>query len=603
MLDILIFYSISRNVKELTNNIKNNLRNEDYDFFNIKLENLQVFYRTKQKEYKNFIFNCNDYTLILIGEAFLRNDSVINNNLRKRKLELQEIAQLYNNQNEEIVKHIKGSYILLIFEKINSQLKMINNRFGITPFYYSFRNNLIILASSLKLFNILPYDEYRINELALVEKEIFNYMVDNKALIRNVYSLKPAEIISFGVSGFNSKLYWDVEKLYNQNILNEDEAIVLGEKIFKESVLSRVPEDKPYWVSLTGGFDGRTILSVLNSLDKVKFYSFGIENSLNITIPQKIAEELKLNYEPIILDKEYENGYPQFAEEMVLQSDCLRTIEGANYPYAFKKLSEYSDIVLTGIFGSELLRTFQNMDLMVTKYFIEINDSNNDKAVWDRIKIDLLNNSYLKKEIILKYFDEVRETFNSVIWDKIKHLDKNKRFYIYLIKIGLRNYFGGEIHAERKYAINRFPYLDDEFVEFIFKSPFAGVYSNALRPTPNQRFRAQYFYAKIIERNRPELLRYQTDHGYPAGYVLSKFSLFKIALPYWINSRIKKIKNYREFKPVEWGELYLKNSSEDIFLRSPYFNDKLKSDYYQKTWKLNYQKFYKAISFNIWLNR
>ena len=331
-------------------------------------------------------------------------------------------------------------------------------------------------------------------------------------------------------------------------------------------------------------------------------YSFGIKGSLNIEIPLKISEELGYKYEPIYLEKEYEEVYNQFAEEAVIQSDCLRTIESANYPFAFKQLSKFSDVVITGIFGSELLRTFQNVGLMVKKEFVDLNNSNNSENTWNNIKNNLLTNSYLDKQLIENNFEEVKNHFNEVIWSNIKELTTNQRFYIYLISAGLKNYFGGEVHSERIYATNRFPYLDEDFVKFIFQSPFAGIYSTALNPTANQRFRSQYFYAKIIEMNKPELLKYQTDHGFPADYVLSKFPLLKISLPYFINRRKKKRTRYVEFKPVDWGEKYFNNTDLNLFLRSSYLNEKYKGDYITGRWKNNYSAFFKHASFNIWMN-
>ena len=81
---------------------------------------------------------------------------------------------------------------------------------------------------------------------------------------------------------------------------------------------------------------------------------------------------------------------------------------------------------------------------------------------------------------------------------------------------------------ERPWAINRFPFLDDEFVEFAFKSPMAGVYSRTLTPTVENRFKSQYFYAYVIKKYRPELLKMRTDHGYSPGDVLSPMPLLKI---------------------------------------------------------------------------
>ena len=575
------------------------INTKEYNFKELTINSNPFYFYGLSSAENDFIVNDDEIIFVVFGDIFLKYENYKRNNTKDEK---NYIFNLYKKYPNSITDFIKGNFLLIAFSKKEKLLTVINNRFGITPVYYSLIDRNFILSTNLKIFQKLFSKSDMIDESALVERELFNYTIGDKTLIKNVCSLKPSEIITYKQGKLESTIYWNPGVLYDSEIMNEKEAIITGERIFKHSVNIRTSDNKIICASLTGGFDGRTILSVLNKDLDLKLYSFGIEGSLNITIPQKIAKDLDLNYEPILLDKEYEKEYPRFAEEVVLNSDCLRTIESANYPYAFKKLSYHSDVVVTGIFGSELLRTFQNVGLMVTDNFVSINDSNNSPEIWKYLEKKLLENSYLDRKLIIKNLPYVKENFDNSFWNNYKHLTKNQRFYIYLMLVGLRGYFGGEVHSERFYATNRFPFLDDDFVEFIFKSPFAGVYSNALKPTPNQRFRSQYFYSKIIERNRPELLKYQTDHGFPAGYVLSKFPLLKIALPYLINTNIKKLKKYREFKPVEWGELYFKEVDSNKFLNSYIFNEKLKYDYLSKKWKINYKDFFKAVSFNIWLN-
>ena len=170
-----------------------------------------------------------------------------------------------------------------------------------------------------------------------------------------------------------------------------------------------------------------------------------------------------------------------------------------------------------------------------------------------------------------------------------------------LIKETFRKYFGAEVHSERIYAENRFPYLDDDFVDFIFQSPFAGVYSNALKPTPNQRFKCQYFYAKIMEEYKPELLKYQTDHGFPANYVLNKFPILKIGFPYLYNKRKKRRENYKEFRPVEWAEIFINEVPEEQYFYKEVYADKLLRDIRDLFWKENFSNVARAISLGYWM--
>jgi hypothetical protein len=126
----------------------------------------------------------------------------------------------------------------------------------------------------------------------------------------------------------------------------------------------------------------------------------------------------------------------------------------------------------------------------------------------------------------------------------------DRRFYMLLLTEILRKYFGAELAMERPYAVNRAPFLDDEFVEFLFRAPFAGVHSRVLRPTVGNRYRSQYFYAHILRTYRPELLGTTTDHGYPPGDVLSPLA------PLLVGPKVlyRRWRRRPEFRTEEWTE-------------------------------------------------
>ncbi len=542
-----------------------------------------------------------DHLLLIVGEVFLTNEGMKVLKEEAGKIDAKKIDSLQRSYPDEYINFIKGNFTIVDIHPSLLRAEMINSRFGISPIYYALHDHTLYISTSLKVLHKMSFNA--VDGISLIEREVFNYPLAARTLLKDVSQLQPAEIVRFQEGKIEKRTYWQHDSLYQRRLLTEKDAIQTGSGLFKRTVAQQSGDKINICASLTGGFDGRTILSVLRTpKENLLLYSFGIPGSVNITIPQQIARELELHYEPIILDGTYEDEYPARAIESVIQSDCHRTIEGANYPYTFNILSQFSDVVLTGIFGSELMRTFQNAGLMISDDFVEINRSQNSGSVWSSIQKRLVKKSYLKKEIIENNFDAVRDHFTTSVWEAIRHEPENKRFYLFLMREGLRKYFGGEVHAERIYATNRFPYLDDDFVRFIFQSPFAGVYSTALHPTPDQRFRSQFFYAKVMEKYNPRLLKYQTDHGFPASYVLSFFPLMRIAIPYLYNRRKRRKTRYREFKPVEWAELLFQSTGAEGCFESLYTNETLISDYSRSGWKDNFNAFVRACSFNIWLH-
>jgi hypothetical protein len=258
----------------------------------------------------------------------------------------------------------------------------------------------------------------------LLEYAIFNYPLGENTLLQNVYNLLPGEIIRYKNGFVNKKNYYDISDLITNKRITEEEAIEKGNFLFNKVVNTLVADKEKISASLTGGFDGRAILSALEFDKKnLLLYSFGIKGSQNISIPIKIAKDLGYNFRPYYLEDEYAVSYPFYASMTCLLTDCLATVQRANYLFVFEDLAKYSDVVLTGIFGSELMRTFQNAGLMISLPAVNILKSNNPIK---QLIYEIQNYQYKDfwgNEIFNKTNqEEVIESF------KIKYLNKKYEF-------------------------------------------------------------------------------------------------------------------------------------------------------------------------------
>ena len=80
--------------------------------------------------------------------------------------------------------------------------------------------------------------------------------------------------------------------------------------------------------------------------------------------------------------------------------------------------------------------------------------------------------------------------------------------FFFILQEGIRKYFMQEIQIERVYVTTRFPYLDDDLVELIYKTTFAGMYNGFLKKSMVKRRKGQLLYAHIINKYKPELERF-----------------------------------------------------------------------------------------------
>ena len=544
-----------------------------------------------------------DSHLFIVGEARLRSDASAF--LEGRSSSIMSAADLFSlmsNENENFFQRLKGNFVIVTANGTSGTVVIYNSRFGISPFYYALERKKLLFSTSLLAISENLSSAPDLDPAAVAELALFNYPIGARTYFKGIKMLMPAEKIIVENGDVQTERYWDVRTLYQSELLSTKEALETGAEIFHRTVNDYVSDIKRVRLSFTSGFDSRAILSVLEK-DREDYlcYSFGTPESLNVTIPKQMSRKTGFSYQEVVLSEIYEQNFNEYAIRAIMLSDCLSTVERANYPYAFEKLAEFSPIVITGLFGSELLRTFQNVGGIVSANVANLNLSSDPKSEMRSIFGNTASFSYFHRKPFKNWLDEVESDLNITLWEPFSAMTPDKRFYMLLLTEGLRKYFGAEMQMERPYGINRTPFLDDEFVEFLFRAPFAGVYSRTLKPTVGNRYRSQYFYSYIIKKYRPELLNANTDHGYPPGDVLSPFAPLNMAIKQLISRRKRMKTNYREFKTEEWtGQLYkerlsLKNDRDWI---TPAFVDDFKSG----KWLENRLEFAKAASLKMWMD-
>ena len=499
----------------------------------------------------------------------------------------------------ETLAGIKGSFTLVLVDERSGGCTLYNCRTGVSPFYYSIEGSSFLFSTSLAALAARREASPAVDSAALAELVLFNYPIASRSFFEGVKMLRPAEEVAARPGGVARRRWWDVQTLYAQPKSGRRDALEEGASLFQTIVNDYAGERDRLRVSFTSGFDSRAILSVLDrDPGDLVAYAFGIPGSLNVSVPREICQRLGIEFDPIYLEEEYEAAYADNAFRAIKLSDALSTVERANYPYAFERLAHVSPVVLTGLFGSELLRTFQNVGHIVSEAFVRLNPATDPGASVAAL-VEEASDGYFDPDAIRGAADEVAADVRE-LWDDLAGLTEDQRFYMFLMLEGLRKYFGAEVHMERPWAINRFPFFDDEFVEFAFRAPFTGVHGRHTDPTVRERFLSQYFYAYVIRRYRPELLRYTTDHGYPPGDVLSLVWPLKVGAKFVARRLQEKRTSYREFRTEEWTETlyreHLRPGPADRWL-----DPRLGRDFASGAWKGNRTEFAKAASLKLWL--
>ncbi len=417
------------------------------------------------------------------------------------------------------MRTLEGFYYLVIFNKRDQSLLIASSLFNILPLCYVKLKGMVQIFSSLDMLS--DAYSYSLNEEYLLERALFHYPVRDISILNHVH-LTPANSY-LHISGDDVKV---VKHTFIEQFF-VDEPVPYKKKmnhlvdLFLDTTKKYFPDDS-FSISFTGGFDGRSLVSIAHLLQKpFTTFAFGAKDSPDVLIPQKQAAQLGLSFAPLFLEDEYiEKHSFHSGVELVHLSGGEAAFARAHYHYAVSRIAQKNAVMLTGNFGSELFRAMHNIGVMISKEFYDLVSGSSDdfiQKVYASPKLKLFHPDFIQRNLdpLLGKLLEKKATID-------KRADKlNARFYIWVFEEVFRKYFGPEIVTQFFYLTNRSPFLSFPFVIELLKTKLAGVNSNFFEENPLRRFKGQLFYAHLLQKCWPELAQLETAKGYAPADLLT----------------------------------------------------------------------------------
>ncbi|MCK4662438.1 MAG: hypothetical protein KAT68_06215 [Bacteroidales bacterium] len=545
----------------------------------------------------NTLYTNKDFYVFIIGEIYLRKSSEILN-YKTGKIDAKNVFELYKEHGSSFINYIKGIFIVVIFDEKNSNYRFFNSKSGLLDFYYQHKDNSLLFSTSLYSLLKLSLTNCQIDNVSLIQHSIFDYSLGKRTLYKNINILQPGCHINYNKNKLSTIKYFDYKDIIDNNeIISWKQTYDLIPEIFNETLNNLIENDNIICASLTSGFDSRANLSYLiNSNKNILFYSWGIPNSVEIKIPKEIAIKTGIKYLPIYLNNKFEEQYDFFGKQAVILSGGKGTIRRANHNYSYSFLSNISKKIVTGLFGSELLRPTNSVGHIFNKDFIDVFYSKTVEKELEKKFIkekgkNLLNTDFLTEN---KY-DFLDETLKYFL--ELKNIgEKYKQIYYFAINEGFRKYFGHEIHGNRLYCHITSPYIDDEFVEFLFKTPIPELNNYAFKRNPKSLKLGQSLYLPIFKNNYPKLMTIKTGRYFTPQNLQSK--LFPLSIiPGYTRYKINSLLNVNKtFKSSYWGQMVFNKNKEIINNKNEFFNSLI--DAYHNT----YHDLAKHFSLRFWFN-
>lgn len=262
------------------------------------------------------------------------------------------IVHLYEEHGEDCVRHLRGMFGFVIWDRRRRLLFGARDHFGIKPFYYCKDGTQFLFASEIKSLLAVEGFERRLSQESLLQYLTFQYVPEPNTMFERIHKLPPGHTVTVTPDGeMRISRYWDPMFAPVQRPF-EDVVEELRARL-KDSVIHHMHSDVDRGCFLSSGIDSTAIAAHMRAIEPIRTFSVGFEGSNNETI---IAKETAAalgtqHYAKIITERDYFDSLPA----AVWHQDEPVADPSAIALYHVSKLArEHVTVVLSGEGADEL---------------------------------------------------------------------------------------------------------------------------------------------------------------------------------------------------------------------------------------------------------
>ena len=385
---------------------------------------------------------------------------------------------------EKTVKMLNGMFAIVLYDIKENKLYMARDRFGIIPLHIWIHSEKVVWASEIKCFLELSDFKRETSNLSLTRSLIYCY--PNDSIYKHVQVFQPGTIMEiYPLTGkINTYKYFDLNLVEQDRGMTYQEVLDDSRQLLERCVRRQLISDVSVGVQFSGGVDSTLIAKYVAdvfSKEKRELKGFSLVNRNSEVHNEEPWIDYAASKIPITLEKQDmnpENFYKYFEQSMYAYERFINIPSPIGIYEFTRKAHGQVTVLLSGEGADEVCGGYGMF--AVSQMLKNVHGFGNVK----RFKGKLVNNT----DDFLKNFDKQMEIEKcqkiytdcdlfGVLeerkedWEQLQGtaFDKIRKLYFKYELISL-------LERQNKICMansieNRVPFLDNEFVEFMFRIP------------------------------------------------------------------------------------------------------------------------------------
>lgn len=365
---------------------------------------------------------------------------------------------------------LNGRFHGLLADRTRRIAVLFNDRYGMHRIYYHESNDAFYFAAEAKAILAVCPELRRMDLQGWGEFVACGSVLENRTLFAGVHVLPPASAWVFRQGAIERKSsYFHPKEWEDQERLDPESSYREIRQAFSRNLPRYFHGRQRIAMSMTGGLDTRMVVAWNRSqTSSLPFYTFGgmLRDCQDVIVARELARVCEQPYEVIQAGRDFLARFPHYAERAVYLTDGCVDVSRAPDLYLSEKARQIAPVRMTGLFGGEVLRRVR------------------------AFKPEAPLPGLFGRES-LGYIRQAGETYTSIL--------RGHPVSFAVFKQAPWHHYGALALEQTQLSV-RSPFLDNDFVQTVFRAPESILAGNKVS-------------LRLIADGNSALLRIPTDRG------------------------------------------------------------------------------------------
>jgi asparagine synthase (glutamine-hydrolysing) len=381
------------------------------------------------------------------------------------------LVHLYE-EDPSFPKCLNGRFQGLLVESAGGATMLFNDRYGMHRLYYYQSKEAFYFAAEAKAILAVCPELREVDPRGMGEFVACGCVLENRTLFAGVHVLPPASAWTFRAGSAEKKrTYFEPREWEQQDPLDPESYHRNVREVFSRNLPRYLNGQEQIAVSLTGGLDTRMVMAWQKfPPGSLPCYTYGAadRDCRDVVVARQVAQKCRQSHKVVSLGNEFLSRFPYYAERSMYLSDGCVEVARAPDLYLSERARDIAPVRLTGLYGDEVLRPQHRAFKPVEPNPAPFNAS------------------------LLAQVGAARKTYAEII-------QTHPTSFSAFRQAPWHHY--GILALEQTQVAVRTPFLDNDFVQAVFRAPQSATVNNDLR-------------VRLIGDGNTALQRIRTDRGF-----------------------------------------------------------------------------------------